>query len=162
METPRLMLLPTRDSYSLTFGDDVMRTQYTKGMPRTRLDSVGSPHVTPISFINKGVMHDYLLRFYRSCRAKAFKLRLYADSTSLDWYICKFNSVPVQKSLGGGVFEWSCSVAVYPTPLNDDLDNMFVVGYDASDGDFMAFVNWMAKVVNVTIPEILGGADARL
>lgn len=160
MALPQLMLIPLRDSYELTFGDDVLSTEYSDGMPRQRLDSTGRPHDTPIGFINTKAQQDYLIKFWRINRAKPFSLKLIGDSTELEWYECRFISRPIQKELAPNVFEWSSNIVVKPKPLNLELDKTIVAIYEQTGGYTDTFFNLLEKLVNVDLPNATGGLSA--
>lgn len=157
---PKLILLPLRDSYSPTLGNDVISTQYTNGMPRQRLDGVGRPHQTPVSFRHKAQHQDYILAFWRIYRARAFAMRLILDGTDLAWYECRFIGEPSILSLGGGVFEFSINLVCRPKPLNLELDETFVYFYNATNGDISGFTNHLEKLVNEDLPDALGSLNA--
>ena len=151
-DLPQLMLCPLRDSYNLTFGDDVLTTEYSDGMPRQRLDSTGRPHHTTIGFINSKAKQDYLQAFWRVNRAKPFALRLLGDSTTLEWYECRFISPPSLRALAPNVFDWSCDVVVKPKPLDIEMDKSIVHIYNATGGYTDRFFNLLEKLVNVDLP----------
>ena len=62
-DLPQMVLLPLRDSYNVTLGNDVVTTQFEKGMPRQRLGGVGSPHQLSVTFRHKGQHQEYLYNF---------------------------------------------------------------------------------------------------
>ena len=159
-DLPQLILCPLRDSYNLTFGDDVVTTEYSDGMPRQRLDSTGRPHHTAIGFINSKAKQDYLTAFWRVNRAKPFALRLLGDNTTLEWYECRFISPPQLKALAPNVFDWSCDIVVKPKPLNLEMDKTIVAIYEQTGGYTDTFFNLLEKLVNVDLPNAtanLGG-----
>lgn len=157
---PKLALLPLRDSYNPTLGNDVITTQYTNGMPRQRLDGVGRPHQTPVSFRHKAQHQDYILSFWRLYRAKPFAVRLILDGTELAWYECRFIGEPSFSSLGGNVFEFSIGLVCRPKPLNLDLDATLVALYNETGGDISTFFNLLEKLVNEDLPDALGSLNA--
>lgn len=152
MALPQLMLCPLRDSYDLTFGDDVITVQYSDGMPRQRLGSSGRPHHTPISFINNKAKQDYLQAFWRVNRANAFALRLIGDNTTLEWYECRFISPPQLRALAPNVFEWSCEIVVKPQPIDIDTDKVIIHIYNQTGGYTDLFFNLLEKLVNQDLP----------
>ena len=151
-DLPQLILLPLRDSYDLTFGDDVVTTEYSDGMPRQRLDSTGRPHRTPIAFRNRAAAHDYLLAFWRTYRARPFAMRLYSSSSKLEWHECRFLGNPNQKEIVSQLFDWSCEVVVKPKPLNLEMDKIIVAIYEQTGGCTDTFFNLLEKLVNVDLP----------
>ena len=159
-DLPQLILLPQRDSYDLSFGDDVLTTEYSDGMPRQRLDSTGRPHHTAIGFINSKAKQDYLQAFWRVNRAKPFALRLLGDSTTIEWYECRFISPPSLRAIAPNVFDWSCDIVVKPKPLNLELDKTIVAIFEQTGGYTDKFFNLLEKLVNVDLPNAtanLGG-----
>lgn len=152
MALPQLILCPLRDSYNLTFGDDVVTTEYSDGMPRQRMDSTGRPHRTPIAFRNRAAAHDYLLAFWRVYRAKPFAMQLYSSGTTLEWHECRFVGSPSQKEIGYQLFDWSCDVAVKPRPLDIEMDKSIVHIYNTTGGYTDTFFNLLEKLVNVDLP----------
>lgn len=157
---PKLALLPLRDSYSPTLGDDVITTQYTHGMPRQRLGGVGSPHQAEVVFRHKSAHQDYMLAFWRLYRTKAFAARLILDSAGLNWYECRFIGSPSPREVGPNAFEFSIGLVCRPNPLNLDLDATLVYFYDATGGDISSFTNQLEKLVNEDLPDALGSLNA--
>lgn len=157
---PRLALVPLRDSYSPTLGNDVLTTQFTHGMPRQRLGGVGSPHQVEVRFRHKAVHQDYILAFWRLYRAKPFAARLILDSTGLDWYECRFIGNPSPVEISADVFEFSIGLVCRPKPLNLDLDETFIYFYEQIGGDISGFTNALEKLVNEDLPDALGSLNA--
>ncbi|MCK6157994.1 hypothetical protein KZX29_04180 [Moraxella osloensis] len=156
----QLILSPLRDSYNLTFGDDVVTTEYSDGMPRQRLDSTGRPHHTGIGFRNTKSQQDYLQAFWRINRAKPFSMQLLGDNTTLEWYECRFISPPNLKSLAPNVFDWSCDIVVKPKPLDIETDKTIVAIFEQTGGYTDQFFNLLEKLVNVELPNAIGGLSA--
>ena len=160
MALPQLILCPLRDSYNLTFGDDVVTTEYSDGMPRQRMDSTGRPHHTPIGFINSKAQQDYLTAFWRIYRAKPFAMQLYSSSTTLEWHECRFVGSPNQKEIGYQLFDWSCDIVVKPKPLDIEMDKSIVYIYGQTGGHTDTFFNLLEKLVNVDLPNATRGLNA--
>jgi hypothetical protein len=160
MALPQLMLCPLRDSYNLTFGDDVITVQYSDGMPRQRLGSSGRPHHTPISFINTKAKQDYLQAFWRVNRANAFALRLLGDSTTLEWYECRFIAPPQLRALAPNIFEWSCEIVVKPQPINVVLDADIITIFELSGGKPDEFYNYLELLVNQDLPKAMQSVES--
>lgn len=156
----KFALVPLRDSYSPTLGNDVLTTQFTHGMPRQRLGGVGSPHQTQVMFRHKSQHQDYILAFWRLYRAKPFAMRLKIDSTSMQWYECRFVGEPQMGFLGGNVYEFGINLVCRPQPLNLDLDETFVYFYEQTGGDISGFTNALEKLVNEDLPDALGSLNA--
>lgn len=157
---PKLMLLPLRDSYNPTLGNDVITTQFENGMPRQRLAGVGRPHQTPVTFRHKAQHQDYILAFWRVYRAKAFAMRLILDGTELAWYECRFIGEPSISALGGSVFEFSINLVCRPKPLDIEADKAYIEAYNATGGDISGFFNLLEKLVNEDLPAAFGGLNA--
>ena len=153
---PKLVLCPLKDSYSATMGNDVITTQYDNGMPRQRLSGAGRPHKVGVTFRHKSVHQDYILAFWRVYRAKAFALRIILDSSSLQWYECRFLGEPSISALGGNVFEFSIALVCKPKPLNLEVDETLVYFYNATGGDISGFTNQLERLVNEDLPDALG------
>lgn len=157
---PKLALVPLRDSYSPTLGNDVITTQYENGMPRQRLAGVGRPHQTPVSFRHKAQHQDYILAFWRVYRARAFAMRLILDGTDLAWYECRFIGEPSIVSLGANVFEFSINLVCRPKPLDIEQDKVFIELYEQTGGDISTFFNLLEKLVNEDLPDALSSLNA--
>lgn len=157
---PKLALLPLRDGYDPTLGDDVITTQYTSGMPRQRLRGVGSPHEVSVTFRHKAPHQDYILAFWRLYRTKPFAMRLILDSTGLNWYECRFIGRPSPREIGANVFEFSIGLVCRPKPLNLELDETLVYFYNQTGGDISGFTNALEKLVNEDLPDALGSLNA--
>lgn len=159
-DLPQLMLIPLRDSYDLTFGDDVITVQYSDGMPRQRLGSSGRPHHTSASFRNRKSQQDYLQAFWRVNRASAFALQLIGDSTTLQWYECRFLGAPKLKEIGANVYDWSCELAVKPQPINVVLDADIITIFELSGGKPDEFYNYLELLVNQDLPKAMQGVES--
>lgn len=157
---PKLALVPLRDSYSPTLGNDVLTTQFTHGMPRQRLGGVGSPHQVEVRFRHKSVHQDYILAFWRLYRAKPFAMRLILDDTGMSWYECRFIGSPSFGALGGNVFEFSINLVCRPKPLDIEQDKTFIELYEQTGGDISTFFNLLEKLVNEDLPDALGSLNA--
>lgn len=159
-DLPQLVLCPLLESYDVEIGDDVISTQFTNGLPRQRINGVGSPHQVQVTFRHKAVHQDYLWSFWRLQRAKPFAMRLIIDSTAMQWYECRFIGTPKPQVLGGGVFEMSVMLVVKARPLNLELDETFVYFYEQTGGDISGFTNALEKLVNEDLPDALGSLNA--
>lgn len=159
-DLPQMVLLPLRDSYNPTLGNDVITTQFENGMPRQRLAGVGRPHQTPVSFRHKAQHQDYILAFWRVYRARAFAMRLILDGTDLAWYECRFIGEPSILALGNNVFEFSINLVCRPKPLNLELDATLIYLYEQTGGDISGFTNALEKLVNEDLPDALGSLNA--
>lgn len=154
-DLPRLILCPLLDSYSATLGNDVITTQYENGMPRQRLSGVGRPHNLSVSFRHKKQHQDYILAFWRTYRAKAFAMRLIIDSTSMEWYECRFVGEPQLQVLGGGVSEFIIGLVVKPKSLNIGVDAAYLWAYSQTNGDISTYFNALEKLVNEDLPDAM-------
>lgn len=159
-DLPQLMLIPLRDSYDLTFGDDVITVQYADGMPRQRLGSSGRPHNTSASFRNRKSQQDYLQAFWRVNRASAFALQLIGDNTTLQWYECRFLGAPKLKEIGANVYDWSCELAVKPQPIDIEMDKSIIYIFEQTGGYTDLFFNLLEKLVNQDLPNATRGLNA--
>lgn len=157
---PKMILCPLRDSYSPNLGSDVITTQYANGMPRQRLDGVGRPHQTPVSFRHKAQHQEYILAFWRVYRAKAFAMRLILDGTDLAWYECRFIGEPSILAIGNNIFEFSIGLVCRPKPLDLEQDKVFIELYEQTGGDISSFTNPLEKLVNEDLPDALGSLNA--
>lgn len=159
-DLPQLILCPLLEDYDVEIGDDVTSTQFTNGPPRQRLNGVGRPHQVRVRFRHKAVHQDYLLSFWRLQRTKPFAMRLIIDSTSMEWYECRFIGSPKPQVLGGGIFEMSAMLVVTARPLNLEVDAAFVYLYNETKGDISTFFNALEKLVNEDLPDALGSLNA--
>lgn len=150
-ELPKLLLCPLLDSYSPTLGNDVITTQYESGMPRQRLAGIGRPHETPLEFRHKGIHQEYLLAFWRLNRNKPFAMRLKLDSTSMEWYECRFVGAVQPVPLGGDAYSFSCAIVARPKPLDAVTDQDFTDAYELTGGDLLGFLNPLERLVNVEL-----------
>lgn len=156
----QLILCPLLDGYGVTLGDDVLSTQYTNGPPRQRLDNVGAWHQVAALFRHKAQHQDYIMSFWRLHKVKPFAMRLIVDSTSMQWYECRFLGKPQPQVLGGGVFELGANLVVKPQPLNLEVDGNYVWAYNKTGGDISTLNNILERLVNEDLPEDFGGLDA--
>lgn len=159
-DLPKLLLCPLLESYSPTLGNDVITTQFESGMPRQRLAGVGRPHQTPVSFRHKAEHQEYLLAFWRLYKAKPFAMRLILDSTSLEWYECRFIGDVQVRPIGGGGHEFATTIVARPKPLDLAMDQDFVDAYTITGGDLMGFFNPLERLVNVELPHAMRSLNA--
>lgn len=159
-DLPQMVLLPLRDSYNVTLGDDVVTTQFDRGMPRQRLGGVGSPHQLSVTFRHKGKHQDYIHKFWELYKTKPFAMRLIIGSPTLSWFECRFLGSPTHAELGADVHEFSIALVVKPKRLNLDVTAAYIWAYIQGGGDVSKFTNPLAKLVNEDLPDALGSLNA--
>lgn len=159
-DLPQMVLLPLRDSYNVTLGDDVISTQYTKGPPRQRLGGVGAQHQTPVTFRHKGQHQQYLYDFWLLHRAKPFAMRLIIGSPALSWFVCRFVGSPTHSYLGADVHEFSIGLVIEPKRLDLEVSAAYLWAYQQTGGDVSLYFNALEKLVNEDLPDALGSLNA--
>lgn len=159
-DLPQMVLLPLRDSYNVTLGNDVVTTQFEKGMPRQRLGGVGSPHQLSVTFRHKGQHQEYLYSFWELYKTKSFAMRLIIGSPTLSWFECRFLGSPTHTELGADVHEFSIGLVVKPKRLDLDVSAAYLWAYQQTGGDVSLYFNALEKLVNEDLPDALGSLNA--
>ena len=155
----QLMLQPLRDSYQLTFGDDVITTEVSNGMPRQRLGGVGAPHRSSVRFQNRLSEYNYLMAFWRVNRTKAFFMQLFSDNGELSWHECRFVSAPQVSEIGYHIYNCSFEIVIKPKPLNIDVDNVIVTINNMANNERDEYFNYLEKLVNNDLPNATRGLN---
>jgi hypothetical protein len=161
MTLPKLLLVPDADGYSSTDGNEVIGTPLDGGAGRYRRDKIGATKIVNLRWTMSRSQYQYWRAFFvvtTSKGALSFTCDLLSeDGTGPAEHVCNF--VPGSVSLlsqSGFTYVQQAQLEVTPLARNAIVDAAVLALY--SEGDEVDDnLRVLARLVNVTAPESLGG-----
>lgn len=152
---PKLILKPYREGYNFGLANPTIITPTAAGMPRGRVDSVGSIHTLAPTYKCTRPMHQYLLSFLRAYRGQRFLAYLLLDDIDHQWYECMItNQGPIPVSTQGNqIFTTQLEMSAEPISYNVQTDIAISTIYQMTDGQIDVFFNKLSKLVNEDLPD---------
>lgn len=162
MALPKMLLLPDADGYSATDGNEIVATQLDGGGARYRRDKLGATGSVGVTWTMNRTQYQYWRAFFVTILQKG-ALPFLCDLVGEDGlgpaeYKCRIIPGSVQLPQQQGLF-YQQSVQLEVTPRKHiAIDDMSIATiFEASGGESDIFVNLLARLTNVTMPENIGG-----
>lgn len=136
----KLLVEPESSSYSLSFGEEVLRVELDGGRGRYRADILNASKRIRVTFILDPTGYDYFMAFYRRqarAGAEPFEMDLIVDSSTIAE--CTVHIIPKSLQLteqSGLAYTVSCELEV-ESPFNadqDDDDDTIISAYNTAHG----------------------------
>lgn len=157
-DLPRLQLKPLRSGYGFELTTGVVSTSTQIGMPRQRLQSIGTVHRVSPTYKCTRAKWQYFLAFMRAHRGRAFYAYLLLDDIDHHWYECRMVSESLQVStLGDQMFSVKLDLIVKPRPVRIEQDLALLAIYEMSQAEQDDYFNHLEKLVNQDLPNATRG-----
>lgn len=158
----KLQLRPDADGYNSVDGESVLRVQLDGGAGRYRTDKIGATKTVTATWTMHPTQYQYWRAFYET-GTKRGALPFLCDLVSDDGtgpaeHVCNFIpgsvSLPTQK---GFTYVQQATLEVKPLPRDKNADLALINIWEAAGPEPELWLNELEKLVNVTMPENIGG-----
>lgn len=157
-DLPKLILKPFRDGYNFGLANPTIITPTAAGMPRARVDSVGSVHTLAPTYKCTRPMYQYLLSFMRAYRGQKFLAYLLLDDIDHQWYECMITNqgqIPVSTN-GDEIFMVGLEMTAEAIDYDVQTDITITTIYEMTDGQSARYFRLLEKLVNEDLPAATG------
>jgi len=157
----KLMLRPDADGYQAQDGTTVLRTALAGGAGRYRRDKLGATKMVTVKWTMNPVQYEYWRAFFVTA-TKEGALPFTCDLVSEDGrgpveHTCSFIPGSVgMPSQQGFTYVQAATLEVTPIPHDTAHDLALIEIFNESEGAPDAWLNALAQLVNVTMPETIG------
>jgi hypothetical protein len=136
----KLLVQPEASSYSISFGEEVLRVELDGGRGRYRKDILNSSKRITVTFILDVTEYEYFMAFYRTeaqSGAEPFEMDLVVDSG--ETAECTVHIIPKTLTLenqSGLSYTVSCDLEVESpyNPTQETDDDTIISAYNTSQG----------------------------
>lgn len=154
-----LFAVPSKASYAVDIGAEILRAQLSGGPSRFRRDFIGAVATVNVMWNAPPQMFDYLQAFYRTAISQAsdpFLIDLVLDGFSLTQYEARFIPGSFRiTGVAGLETSVTAQLEVRPQPVNDVVDDGLLLIYENYELGGDTLLETLAELVNVDMPVVL-------
>lgn len=158
----KMVLAPDASGYSSQDGEDVIRVQLDGGAGRYRTDKIGSTKIVNVKWTLLPEQYEYWRAFFTTGTQNG-ALPFLCDLVSEDAqgpaeHVCRFIpgsvSLPTQQGL---MYVQQATLEVKPLPRDVSKDNAILMIWENSGGNPDYWLLSIERLVNIIMPETIGG-----